>query len=138
MKITEAIETIVGARAGSLPAIVLAEVLDRLIWCIDNNGEDIIRLQLQWFKGNDDYRAEIALAMSEAFPFSNVQEARDVLAVLQKKWPHLSAPCNTFPENWQKELRGTKARTACSTSGLYAESGRQRPTALGSHRSPGS
>jgi hypothetical protein len=105
MTVTEALETIVEARAKNLPVSALAEVLDRLMWCMDDNGHTIVQLQLQWLKENDEYRAGIALTMSEAFPFSNMQEARDALGALQERWPHHGAACSSFLEKWQKELR---------------------------------
>ena len=40
----DVMEFLYAHRAPNLPADALAEVLDRLIWCLDDNGDAIMRV----------------------------------------------------------------------------------------------
>jgi hypothetical protein len=80
-------------RAPNLPIHALADVLDRLLWCLDDNGAALLRVREQWLVGDDKGRIELALAMNESYPFSDAQRMREVLATISRTWPDLAARC---------------------------------------------
>jgi hypothetical protein len=85
-------------RMRSLPPSALADVFDRLIWCLDDNGEALGKVRESWLTSNDRELVEIALAMNEVFPFADGSEMNQVLARVAKTWPDLAARCDQLRE----------------------------------------
>ena len=56
-------------RARNLAPDVLADVLDRLVWIMDDNGKQICAAVERWLRSSDRSRVEVALRMREVFPF---------------------------------------------------------------------
>ena len=81
-------------RAPSLPPDALAEVFDRLLWCLDDdNGSDLMRVVETWLQSSDRDRVEIGLAMNEVFPFDERTQMESVLRAISSKWPNLTTRC---------------------------------------------
>ena len=89
-------------RAKALPPRALAEVFDRLIWCLDNDGGEILKIQREWLSCQDVEKVKIALAMTEVFPFESRDQMNDILASISAKWPELRVKCERFAEPWRR------------------------------------
>ena len=76
-----------------LPASALSEVLDRLIWCFDDNGRELLKGRELWLSSNDKFKIEVALLMDEVFPYETINEMEDKLHQISKKWPEFSERC---------------------------------------------
>jgi hypothetical protein len=80
-------------RAPALPPEGLAEVFDRLIWCLDDNGADVMRVIETWLQSSERPRVEIALALEEVFPFNEREQMETVFAAISSRWPDLVGRC---------------------------------------------
>lgn len=80
-------------RVQNLPPEALAEVFDRLTWCLDDNGSALDAVRESWLRSDDRARVEIVLAMSESFPFQSAAEMSEVLGQISRKWPDLRERC---------------------------------------------
>lgn len=91
--ISSIMEMLYTHRAPALPPKGLAEVFDRLIWCLDDQGASLLRVREEWLVSGDRARVEIALAMDEAFPFDTSAEMTKVFSRISARWPELSGAC---------------------------------------------
>jgi uncharacterized heparinase superfamily protein len=99
-----ALETLFDQRAAALPAVAFADVLDRLLWCVADNGSSILELQRQWLSGDDRARVEVALAMAEAAPMT-MSEVDETATKIAARWPDLQPQCEAFRRRWREVLR---------------------------------
>lgn len=88
--------------ARELPAKALAEVFDRLIWCLDDEGSAILRVREAWLRSDDRRRVEVALAMDETYPFVDALEMDEVLSRVAVRWPDLSTLCRAIQAGRQR------------------------------------
>lgn len=92
-------------RSDDLPASALAKVLDRLIWCFDDNGHELLKERELWLSSNDKYKTEVALLMDEVFPYETNHEMEDKLHQISIKWPEFSERCiNLITQRKQMSL----------------------------------
>lgn len=68
MTTEEMMEFLFERRAPNLPPAGLAEIFDRLLWCMDDNGSEVDQVIRKWVTGEDEAKVRIALAMSETYP----------------------------------------------------------------------
>lgn len=105
MSVAGSLETLFDHRLGNLPPIAFAEVFDRLIWCLEDNGSAIVDLQRAWLSSNDPERVRVALKMAEVFPFTDQVEMDRALDRITTQWPEFAADCrqfrNTFERCWK-------------------------------------
>jgi hypothetical protein len=87
-------------RVKDLPPRGLAEVFDRLIWCLSDNGQEILKIQREWLSSQDVERVKIALEMKEAFPFENPNQMNQVLKSISANWPELRVKCDETAARW--------------------------------------
>lgn len=80
----------------------LAEVFDRLVWCVDDNGAEIGRHREAWLLCDDKGKVAIALAMDEVFPFRDQLRMEEVLVAISERWPEFSARCTDLTEMRRK------------------------------------
>lgn len=93
------LEYLYDVRARNLPPVALAEVFDKLIWCTADNGAEILRVAEDWLKGNNREKVQIALTMSEVFPFGSLEEMEQELGAVAQRWPEFSARCQELIES---------------------------------------
>ncbi|MCB9796283.1 MAG: hypothetical protein H6741_26615 [Alphaproteobacteria bacterium] len=86
-------ELLLRHRAPALPPYALAEVFDRLLWCLDDDGHALMSIVEEWLLSDNRDRVEIALAMNEAFPFREAEEMERALAGIALRWPELTPRC---------------------------------------------
>ncbi|MBU2707726.1 hypothetical protein KCM76_17165 [Zooshikella marina] len=87
-----------------LPVSELANVFDCLIWCMDDNGADIEAVRQEWLLSDDKRKVEVALSMSETYPYDSRQELIDGLKLIKNKWPDLEPKCNEILGRWDKQF----------------------------------
>lgn len=79
----------------ALPATHIAAILDQLIWCMSDNGEELLRVRDTWLLGANRRQVEIALAMDEVLPFASDERAQN-LAIIEERWPDLAPRCRAI------------------------------------------
>ncbi|MBQ5945899.1 hypothetical protein [Massilia sp. ST3] len=87
------IESLVDERAPGVPAEAIAEVLDRLLWCVADGGEEILTLRDRWLASGDEYRIAVALSMNDVFPFNTKPQLEEGLAGIASRFPSLRGKC---------------------------------------------
>ncbi len=94
MNISQFMNYLIDRKIKDLPASALAEVFDLLIWCLDDNGSEILQERESWLSSEDKYKVEIALSMEEVFPYKNDLEMNESFHSIADKWPDLADRCN--------------------------------------------
>ena len=90
-------------RVQGLPVAALAEVFDRLIWCLADNGASLLHVRESWLKSAEKDRVGVALAMDETYPFNDVTEMQRVFAKITERWPEFQSRCTELLEARRKE-----------------------------------
>lgn len=90
-------------RAPQLPADALAEVFDRLVWCLSDNGAELLKVREAWILSDDKERVEIGITMGEFFPFLDPGKMEDVLCAVAEKWPEFGDRCNYLIQSRRKQ-----------------------------------
>ena len=99
-ELRDCLEYLYTNRAEKLPPAGLAEVFDRLIWCLSDNGTQISTIQREWLCCQDTEKVKIALEMDEACPFENSNQMIQVLTSISTKWPELKKKCDEVSARW--------------------------------------
>jgi len=90
-------------RVQGLPASALAEVFDRLIWCLSDQGASLLQVRESWLKSDEKDRVEIALAMNETYPFNDAREMEVAFGRITGRWPELGSRCAELLDARKKE-----------------------------------
>lgn len=98
-------EFLYDSRAPNLPSTGLGEVFDRLIWCMNDNGKEILRVRRKWLGGDEIQKVQIALAMDEVFPCDTREEMAEVFVSLVERWPCLKCVCDSILAKWDAQIR---------------------------------
>jgi hypothetical protein len=92
-KMAEVMDYLFDHRAAGLPADGLAEVFERLVWCLEDNGAALDSIGEEWLRGDDPARVEVMLAVNEWFPFKDPLEMEAVFTRIAARWPELAPRC---------------------------------------------
>jgi hypothetical protein len=95
---TLVMDTLYERRAPALRPEALADIFDRLLWCLDDEGAALLEVREKWLMSHDRGRVEVALAMNETFPFNDPLKMVEVLDSISTRWPDLSAQCQRIKE----------------------------------------
>ncbi|MFA0813966.1 hypothetical protein [Microbulbifer epialgicus] len=87
-----------------LPPGDLAEVFDKLIWCMDDNGAEIETVRKKWLLSSDREKVEVALGMSETYPYDSRQEMINGFELIKNRWPNLEPKCREILDRWNKQF----------------------------------
>ncbi|RLC19095.1 MAG: hypothetical protein DRI57_07605 [Deltaproteobacteria bacterium] len=63
---------------------------DRLIRCLADNGEEMFRVRKDWLECDDPAKVEVALNMSETFPYDTYREMTRKFDKITDRWPRLT------------------------------------------------
>lgn len=99
--ICEVMEYLLASSASNLPTSALAEVFDRLIWCLADNGDELLRVRDAWLESSDVRKVAIGLAMDETFPFGGADEMQTKLEGIAARWPELGDRCREIIDEWR-------------------------------------
>lgn len=91
---------LVERKANELPPEALAEVFDKLIWCMDDNGIEISAVQRKWLVSQERYLVQVALHMKDACPFQTLGDLFESLEKATNNFPDLRFSINGFKEMW--------------------------------------
>jgi hypothetical protein len=94
-------------RARNLPAHALAEIFDRLLWTMDDNGAEVLAVRRKWLQLGDRERVLIALAMSEAHPCVTRDALIELCDSVSKRFPDLATKCNELIQIWNRDIGGS-------------------------------
>ena len=86
-------ESLVDDRAPGVPAEAIAEVLDPLICCVADDGEEILAVRDRWLDSGDEYRIAVALSMNDVFPFNTKDQMEEGLEGIALRFPNLRGKC---------------------------------------------
>lgn len=90
-------------RARSLPPRGLAEVFARLIWTMDDNGDEIVQTMRRWITSGDIEQARIALAMREVFFYPTRDAMTEAFDQLCLRFPECRRDCNEIISEWDRQ-----------------------------------
>lgn len=90
-------------RVPGLPATALADVFDRLIWCLADQGTSLLQVRESWLKSDEKERVEIALAMNETYPFNDAREMAVTFGRITDRWPEFRSRCAELSEARRKQ-----------------------------------
>jgi hypothetical protein len=108
-KVQAMMDLIVENSAPGLGPEVIADVFDRLIWLLADNGAVLIRIVRGWLdEGSDLRRLRVALAMDEVFFYDRRSEMQDAFLRLTSRYPELDAACKRTLAAW--DAAGDPAR----------------------------
>lgn len=97
--ISEVMSYLVKNCVPNLPPYAIAEVFDRLIWCLSDNGEGILNVRKDWLSGDDFFKVKVALAMTETYPYETRDEMVSKFNEIKEKWPMLKEQCDKILES---------------------------------------
>ena len=72
----------------------LAEILELLVWAMDDNGAEVMAAVERWLQSDDLDRVQVALEVEGVFPFRCREEMEAVLALVKARWPQLAEQCD--------------------------------------------
>jgi hypothetical protein len=98
-------EYLFSRRARDLPPKALAEVLDRLVWTMDDNGKEIRQALRKWIESDDLERIRIALTCNEVFLYSTRQEMMDAFNSVCHRFPELRRACDEIIARWDRQYK---------------------------------
>lgn len=104
MNIEQVMEFIVKNKAANSELRWYAEIFDRLIWLLNDNGTELLKVRTKWLESEEYEKVVIALEMGETFPYNNRQEMESRFSTIKEKWPELSERCNQLLEDWDKQF----------------------------------
>jgi hypothetical protein len=84
----------------SVPGSVLGEVFDRLVWILDDEGAELVRICRDWLTGDDRRRVEAALSLTEGFLYETRDELRAHLDPVIARWPELAGRAREILADW--------------------------------------
>ncbi|WP_224248985.1 hypothetical protein [Hyalangium gracile] len=88
-------------RAQALPDQGFAEILEELMWALDEEmASQIISARQQWLEGDNIEKARIALLMRDSFPYDSRDRLTEVLNQVRRKWPELEKECAVTLSAW--------------------------------------
>ncbi|RLC02251.1 MAG: hypothetical protein DRI57_30255, partial [Deltaproteobacteria bacterium] len=102
--VSEVMTYLVENRAAGLPAASLAEVFDRLTWCLSDNGGEMLRVRKDWLECDDPVKIEVALGMSETFPYETREEMVAKFDRIADRWPRLTGRCDKIIRMWDQQF----------------------------------
>ena len=103
VSLDDVVDYLVEHSASNLPPEGLAEVFDRLLWCLDDNGEQLLGIRALRLRGDDERRVAIGLAMEEAFPADSREALLEIRDRVAARWPHLTSRADRIVAAWDDQ-----------------------------------
>ena len=94
---------LVRRRASGCEPAWIADVLQRLVWLTDDNGGEIELVRRRWLVGDDRFRAEVALSMTDVFPADSREELVAVMERVKHRWPEFAEHCGCWLRQWDAQ-----------------------------------
>jgi hypothetical protein len=98
------LDTLVDRLEPTLPGDALGEVLNRLLWLMDDNGRDLIEVCRQWLTSEDRRRVEAALSIEDSWLYEERAELRNHLAQVKERWPHLAGRIDSILGAYDRQM----------------------------------
>jgi hypothetical protein len=91
-------------RARCSPPEALADIFERLVWYLDDNGTDLLQERDNWLLSGDKDKVAVALALEETFPFANREKMVRQFQCITERWPELAPRCQEIPKGQEKKI----------------------------------
>jgi hypothetical protein len=105
MSTRDVMEFLVNNAAPALPPTGLAEIFDRMIWTLEDNGAGVLTTARQWLDdANDIVRIRIALAMKEGFLYEDRSSMLASFRRLTGRYPDVGERCNQIVRAWDQHF----------------------------------
>jgi hypothetical protein len=93
-------ETLAQRLAPALPGAALSDVFDLLIWTVDDNGADIVRVLREWVSSDDVVKVDAALSVKELFLFDSREKMVANLVPVKERFPELAPKVDQVLGRW--------------------------------------
>ncbi|WP_157545528.1 hypothetical protein [Hamadaea tsunoensis] len=80
---------LVDGRAPNLPATAFSDLFTRLSWMMEDNGSEIEKVTREWLRTGDEYKAEVALNITEVAPADSMSELVNLMNDVADRFPSL-------------------------------------------------
>ena len=103
----QALDYLVERISNRVKSSALSDIVERLLWCLDEDSEKaIFSVRDKWLNGCDLRRVEVALFMQESFPFDDRDEMVRQCSRIVRLWPHLKDRCEEVLNEWDEYCSG--------------------------------
>lgn len=100
-------EEIFERRAKNAKPAWMADLLQRLVWLLNDNGEEIVNTLGRWIDSGDLERARVALAFQDVFLFSTRDQMVEAYGQLATRFPQLRPECDATLKRWDNQFAKT-------------------------------
>ena len=108
ISIEDVMNFLIEERAPYLDPKVLANMFDRMIWTLNDNGAEITKVTADWVEGDDEYKVEVALLMEESFPYNDRATMEEQFSRLRGRWPRFGTLCERVLQQWDMTMTGKR------------------------------
>jgi hypothetical protein len=91
-------------RAPNVPAKWIADILDRLVWLTDDNGDSIWHTLRSWLFGEDAEKVEVALAFDALYLWRSEAEMNQISEKIGARFPMLKGICDQRIAAWHRQF----------------------------------
>lgn len=91
-------------RAPNLPPEGLAEVFDRLVFCLSDRGKSVFDVYCKWITSYDKDKVSIALSMSVWFPYKRREDIESLAIAISERWPDLRIKCDKLISDYNASV----------------------------------
>ena len=91
-------------RAKNVQPKWMADILDRLIWLTDDNGDSILEELHRWLGCDEEMRVAIALSLQDCFLWHTDEEMHQAIERIRVKFPALISNCDDRVAAWRAQF----------------------------------
>jgi hypothetical protein len=91
-------------RAHSANPEWIADILTRLLWLTEDNGQEITNSLRRWIGERDPLKVQIALLVDEVWLWESHGEMEDTLGAVVARFPALSELCTAQRGQWNQQF----------------------------------
>jgi hypothetical protein len=91
-------------RAHDLPSQAFADIMDTLMWSLDEGQAAILQdVSLEWLTGDDEYKVSVAISRKEAFPADSREALVALMAEAAGRFPSVQAEASRWIDAWDAQ-----------------------------------
>jgi len=99
------LDDLIASRMPNAKPSTYADLIDRLVWIVDHNKLDVMATVERWLvEAKDIYKIQVALSLSEVFPFKEKVDFMNALVQIRSKWPGLNPLCDKLEKERNRQL----------------------------------
>ena len=97
-------EEIFERRAKNAKPEWVADLFQRLVWLLSDNGEEIVQTLGRWVDSGDLERSRVALAFQDVFLFSTRDQMVEAYGRLAARFPQFRTECDATLKRWDNQF----------------------------------